>query len=262
MIEFVSQSILGQHTRCPEQFRRRWMEGEIIPPGIAARRGSGAHKAAEINHIQKVISGEDLPVGDLQDAARDEYVRLVRDQGIFIPKEDLPAKNRLLAEGLDTTVRLAKLYHDELAPKIQPAPGWVERRVYMDVGLVVPLAGTLDVATVDGHLPDIKTAAKATPQSVADTSLQLSLYSALYAHESGKWPDQISLEVLVDAKVPKLVSLLTTRGPKDFAQLMLRIKLMLAQIETGLFPPCDPSAWICSEKFCGFALSCKYFIRR
>lgn len=45
MFKYLSVSQLDTFTRCGEQFRRRFMEGECIPPGIAARIGSGVHKA-------------------------------------------------------------------------------------------------------------------------------------------------------------------------------------------------------------------------
>jgi hypothetical protein len=71
----------------------------------------------------------------------------------------------------------------------------------------------------------------------------------------------VSLEVLVNNKEPKLQSLPTTRGPEDWANLLRRIYLMLTQIHTGLFPPCDPSAWICSPQWCGYFWTCKYSIK-
>jgi len=81
-MEAITQSMLGMFLRCPHQFERRYLRGEIIPPGIAARRGSATH--------------EDLPVGDLRDAARDHYVRLVKEEGVFISKDQLPEKEKLL----------------------------------------------------------------------------------------------------------------------------------------------------------------------
>jgi hypothetical protein len=53
----------------------RYLRDEISPPGIAARQGSANHKAAQINHEQKLYPQEDLPLGDFQDAARDHYVK-------------------------------------------------------------------------------------------------------------------------------------------------------------------------------------------
>ena len=255
-IEFISQSSLGQFLRCPVQWERRWVYNEILPPGIAARRGSSVHHAAEINHAQKVTSMVDLPVDELMDAARDEFVRLIKERGVFIPKDQVGEKNRLLAEGLDGSVRLTKLYRAELAPTIQPAI--VEKRIYMDVGLGVPLAGTIDVLDINHALIDMKTAAKSKAQGDADKSLQLSFYSGLVADDTGKWPTDISLNVLVDLKEPKMQVLHTKRGPDDFQKLMGRIQFMLAQVEAGLFPPCPPDSWICSPVWCGWWSSCKW----
>jgi hypothetical protein len=173
-MEAITQSMLGMFLRCPHQFERRYLRGEIIPPGIAARRGSATHKAAQINHEQKLHSQEDLPVGDLQDAARDHYVRLIQDEGVFIPKDQIAEKDTLLAKGLDAAIRLTTLYRESLAPAIQPL--LVEEKMTMDAGLDLPLQGTIDVLTTDNWLPDLKTADKSKGPKEADNSLQLTLY--------------------------------------------------------------------------------------
>lgn len=260
MISFISQSMIGQFYRCPEQFRRRWIEGEIIPPGIAARRGTAVHKAAAVNHIQKIQSKEDMPLFALQDAARDEYVRVVKEEGVFIPKGQTSEAAKLIGKGLDSAVMLTQVYHRELAPQIIPI--MAEERQAVDVGLGVELQGTIDVVTVDNWLPDLKTAGKSKNISEAHNSLQLTFYSGLYYSKYGQWPEKLSLEILVDGKEPKLQSLKTIRTAKDWQNLLARIKFMIAQIETGLFPPCSPDSWICSQEWCGYWYSCKYAIRR
>lgn len=260
MIKSIHQSHLGMFLRCPQQFERRYMLGEIIPPGIAARRGSATHKAAEINHSQKLTSREDLPVDSLQDAARDEYVRLVKNEGVFIPKDKVSEKDKLLADGLDAATRLTKLYRETLAPEIQPI--LAEKYLTIDAGLELPLAGTIDVLTEDNWLPDIKTADKSKSSGEADNSLQLTFYSGLIANHIQKWPEKISLEILVNTKEPKRQTLETKRGPEHWSNLLLRIQLMIAQLQTGLFPPCDPGAWICSPTWCGYFDSCKYSIKK
>jgi len=119
-METITQSMLGMFLRCPQQFERRYLWGEIIPPGIAARRGSATHKAAQLNHEQKLHTQEDLPVGDLQDAARDHYVKLIQDEGVFIPKDQIAEKDSLLAKGLDAAIRLTTLYRESLARPFSP----------------------------------------------------------------------------------------------------------------------------------------------
>jgi hypothetical protein len=256
----ITQSMLGMFLRCPHQFERRYLQGEIIPPGIAARRGSATHKAAQINHEQKLHSQEDLPVADLQDAARDHYVKQINEEGVFIPKNQVAEKARLLAAGFDAAIRLTRLYREALAPDIQPT--LVEEQLTHDAGLDLPLQGTIDVLTADHWLPDLKTADKSKGPGEANHSLQLTFYAGLVAQQTGKWPEKISLEVLVNNREPKLQSLPTSRGPADWANLLLRIQLMLAQIHTGLFPPCDPNAWSCSPQWCGYFWTCKYSLKR
>jgi PD-(D/E)XK nuclease superfamily len=253
-MEALTPSMLGMFLRCPHQFERRYLQGDIIPPGIAARRGSATHKAAQLNHEQKLHSQADLPLEDLQDASRDHYLSLIREEGVFIPKDQLPDKDKLLAAGLDTAVRLTTLYRESLAPAIQPL--LVEEKLIIDAGLNLPLRGTIDVLTTDHWLPDLKTADKSKCLRDADHSLQLTFYAGLVAHHTGAWPHKVSLEVLVNNKEPKLQSLPTTRGPEDWINLLHRIHLMLAQITTGLFPPCDPTAWQCSPNWCGYFWTC------
>jgi len=259
-MEAITQSMLGMFLRCPHQFERRYLRGEIIPPGIAARRGSATHRAAQINHEQKLHSQEDLSVDDLQDAARDHYVKQIKEEGVFIPKDKISEKEKLLAGGLDAAVRLTKLYRETLAPTIRPA--LVEEKLTIDAGLDLPIQGTIDVLTEDHWLLDLKTADKSKGSDEAEHSLQLTLYAGLVAHRTGKWPVRISLEILVNNKEPKLQSLTTTRGPEDWVNLLLRVKLLLAQIQVGIFPPCDPNSWICSPNWCGYFWPCKYSIKR
>jgi len=185
---------------------------------------------------------------------------LIQDEGVFIPKDQVAEKDQLLAKGLDAAVRLTKLYRESLVPAILPI--LVEEKMTLDAGLDLPLQGTIDVLTTGHWLPDLKTADKSKGPKDADHSLQLTFYAGLVAHQTGKWPEKVSLEILLNLKEPKLQSLTTIRGPEDWANLLLRIHLMLTQLHTGLFPPCDPSAWICSPQWCGYFWTCKYSIKR
>ena len=259
-METLTPSMLSMFLRCPQQFERRYLKGEIIPPGIAARRGSATHKAAQLNHEQKLHTQTDMPLKDLQDAARDHFVRLVTEEGVFIPRDQVADKDTLLAAGLDATVRLTTLYREALAPAITPV--LVEERLTLEAGLGLPLSGTIDVFTTDQWLPDLKTAEKSKSPKDADYSLQLTFYAGLLAHRTGTWPHKLSLEVLVNTKVPKLQSLPTTRGPEDWRDLRHRVHFLVAQLETGLFPPCDPSAWQCSPTWCGYFWTCTYASKR
>jgi hypothetical protein len=224
----------------PHQFERRYLRGEIIPPGIAARRGSATHKALQLNHKQKLHTQADLPTSDLQGAAREHYVKLITGEGVFIPKDQIAEKDTLLAKGLHAAIRLTKLFRESLVPSVQPL--LVEEKMTLDACLDLPLQGTIDVLTTDHWFPNLKAADKSKGPKDADHSLQLTFYAGLAAHQNWEWPENISLEILVNNKEPKLQSLPTTLGLEDWTNLLLRIHLMLPQLHTGLFPPCDPGA--------------------
>lgn len=256
MIEYINQTILNAWTMCPERVRRRWIEGEIIPPGIAARIGSGVHKGAEVNHFAKIISGKDEPLDVIQDAARDGYMKSIQE-GVFFAPDEAASARKQLAEGVDTTVTLAGLYGENIAPKVQPAI--VEKTITMAVdSLDIPFIGTVDVYTVDKWMPDLKTAARSWPESRAHSSFQMTLYNELIAHETGEYPDKLSIEVLVKTKQPKTQSIETSRKPEDFAVMVKRAQLMMQMIRAGIFPGADPSHWSCAPAYCGYYWTCPY----
>jgi hypothetical protein len=255
VIDRIRQSSLDTWERCPEQFRRRYLEGEIVPPGIAARIGTGLHKGAEVNHRGKIRTGSDEPLDVVQDAARDGYVRSLGN-GVFFPPEEVPSARVQLAEGVDVTTMLAGVYHTSLAPHIRPK--LVEETVYMDVDAIpLPISGTIDVLTEDGWLPDLKTAAKAWPKGRADKSNQATIYNELVKSATGEYPDKISFEVFTKAKAEHH-SYETARTPEDFSVVRMKIDLMLRMIGAGLFPPASSDSWMCSPRYCGYYYTCRY----
>lgn len=255
MITFINQTIVNTWNMCPERVRRRWLLGDIIPPGIAPRIGTGLHKGAEVNHLQKITSKKDERLDVIQDAARDAYIESCQN-GVYFPPEELPSAKKQLAHGIDETVNLAKTYLDNLAPKILPA--LVEEDIYLDLPEIeVPLRGTIDVFTEDKWLPDLKTAARKWPQKRADLSLQATMYSKLIANKTGIWPNKISFEIFIKGK-NQHQSLITYRQENDFNILVLRIRQMIEGIEAGLFPPAPVDSWWCSPKYCGYYYTCKW----
>jgi len=259
MIEYLSQTMLNQWARCPEQFRRRWIEGETIPPGIAARVGTGLHKGAEVNHRAKIVTGKDEPLSVIQDAARDGYVKAIQ-HGVFLTQEEVPSAKKLLSEGVDSTVRLAKLYRESLAPKVRPI--LIEKTVYLvEPSLPVPFRGVIDVVSEGGWLLDIKSADKKWTESRAENDIQATLYGELVRSETGKHPNRISFEIFTKLK-GEHQSLETTRTPEDYRQLISRARLMLASIEAGIFPPATPGMSLCSRNWCGYWHSCPYISPR
>jgi len=252
----LHQSMLNSWLKCGEQFRRRYIEREIIPPGIAARRGTGSHKGAEVNHRQKIKSKVDLPVSDLQDAARDEFVRVVKEKGVFIPKNEVSGKNRLLNEGLNQVVEAMIIYHQDVAPHIQPV--MVEERLSAEIeGLPMPIGGILDVSDDRGNIIDLKVM-KSKNQAWADNQLQPAFYYLLYKAATGEFPKQFNFELIVPNKEMVHKQLVTQRSGRDFVVLKRLIEVFQHDLQAGVFRPAEPDSWVCSQAWCGFYQTCKF----
>jgi hypothetical protein len=253
MFDAIHQSTLNMALRCGEQFRRRYIEGEIIPSSIAASRGTALHKANEVNLKQKIATRVDLPVSDMLDAARDAYVANLR-AGVFLAKEDVPRKNELLNEGLKQTLTLTGLYAQAVAPKIVPIE--IEREFSIDVGLEWPLAGRIDHEQ-DGVVNDLKTAGKSWSEGKINSELQPVFYSLAHEREFGVRPKFV-YNILVALKTPKHQIQERTCTDTDYTALMAKLAVFIKMVKAGVFLPADPTSWACSPKWCGYHSTCPY----
>lgn len=254
MIKSIHQSTLNMFLRCGEQGRRRYIEDEIIPPGIAAGCGTGVHAGNKANMRQKIVSQQDLPLPDVKDATRDGYVYAFRN-GIHLAKEEKSAKNTILNEGLNKSLRLAKLNHEEVAPKIQPIA--VEERFKLDIGLELPLEGTMDYQK-EPEIGDLKTAAKSWTEGQIEKEIQPVLYSFVHEIENNIRP-KFTYHILVDLKSgPKLQEQEITVTDNHYKALFHKINMVIRMVKTGVFPPANPTSWWCEEKWCGYYNTCPY----
>lgn len=256
MLTHLSVSQLDMFSRCGEQYRRRYLEDEIIPPGIAARIGTGVHKAAETNLREKMRTGRDLPLDAVQDCAAEAYHNALQD-GVFFAPEDLPGAKKAMAEGKDTAVSLATLYRRELAPAI--APVLVEEKIILDLpGVGLPIVTILDVYTEDKTLRDLKTSGKKWSEDKAHASNQSTAYREAVKQATGEYPAELLFDVLVSSKTPALQTLSTQRDEQDTAILSKKFQLMCASINAGIFLPAQPDHWCCGPKFCGYFFTCPH----
>ena len=258
MIEHLSVSSVDMFLRCGEQFRRRYIEGEIIPPGIAARVGTGLHKGAEANSKEKISTGHDAPLSVVQDAARDGYVKAVQS-GIFVPAEQRSEAKTLLAQGLDDSVKLATLYREEVAPDIMPVAA--EKQIVAEVpGLSVPVLGYIDTVTDADEIRDLKSAGKAWPKNKPHGEHQPTVYAFLFEYIYGRKPSRFVYDILVNGKKESAtyMQMETMRDEADFAAWVRIAQTVLRSISAGVFPPAAPGSFLCSPNFCGYHSSCPY----
>ena len=243
--------------RCQEQWRRRYLDGEKIPPGIAAHVGSGVHKAIEVDLVQKIETGEDIPEDIVEDAAATGYEECVRD-GVYLTRDEAPAASELLGYGKDSAVRMARHWRRNVAEQVAPAV--VEKRYSIEwPGVDVQMVGVIDCADTDAYVRDWKTASRRWARGREDNELQPTIYREIYRRVEGREPAGLVFNLIVDLKGGvQDEERITERTDQDTALVSRIAGNMLRQIEAGVFMPATPGAWNCAEKWCGFWSTCKY----
>lgn len=170
-----SPSSLAMLQRCPRQFRHRYLLGEKERPGEALVVGSAVHLGIEHNFGQKILSGEDVSIVEIQEflegagwdvALSDQQERSGLDVAWDAGEEE--ARKRMLAMGM--------AYHRDVAPRVQPleVEGWVEA----NFGLPLPVIGRFDVRT-EHRLIDAKTGKTATYKPKPEWRMQAGCYEGM-----------------------------------------------------------------------------------
>ena len=246
----LSPSQLDTIFTCGEAWRRRYIEGEIIPLGIAMIQGTGVHGGAEENFRQKIESHRDLSRTDIVDAAVAAYDNELL--GGFVRSAEDPDVD----EARDQVAGLAAVFSESVAPEYQP------RFVEQEVRIVLPgkydMLGYLDLADDHGRVVDIKTVGRSKTQADCDSSDQLTFYAAAHRTLDGNLASEVRLECLVKTKTPKRTMLSSTRDARSFEILASKINVVSAAIEKGVFLPASPGSWKCNPKYCGYFHTCPY----
>lgn len=255
----VHWSQISMYARCAVQYEFRYVKGLKRPPGIAAFKGRGTHAGIELNLAHKLANAlEPAPRDSICDIARDTVVNDIRKDGVLLSdEENARGLKAVIGEAADGAVRLALLHYDELAPKIVPVS--IERPWELEwESQSAILAGRIDIEVETG-IRDTKTASRSPNEDAANKSDQLTMYAMAWQKEhDDQLPSFLALDHLVDAKTPKIVTLVTQRTEEDFEKMKARITAFLGAIRSGVFVPTDRSSWVCDPRWCGYFHECQY----
>lgn len=254
----ISPSAVDMYLRCGEQYRRRYMLGERLPPGVALIKGSAVHRAAEINYRQKITTHADLSVRDMQEAAAEHVQATVKSDGLMLaPDEATRGASRIEGEIIDRAVALTTEFADRVAPTVMPI--LVEQFVTVELpNHTHNLVGRLDVADVADKIRDLKTSGRRKTQDEIDRSDQLTFYGIAFERLTGREPAGVVLDVLLDQKRTDVQRLESARTTKDKQVFLNRLNAVLVGVNRGNFPPAAPGSWTCSPRFCGYWWTCPY----
>lgn len=255
--DHVSPTQLELLSRCPEAYRRRYLQKERERFSGALALGRATDDAISFNLAQKIATHTDLSETDVVDVFAQSLVDAVDQNGgsgeVSWGESDY---NATQATGLG----LVKAWHSDRAPSVQPIA--VQRKIeYAPASLPVKVVGRSDFETLEAT-HELKTAARRESKPKPTWWLQ----AVVYAAENGK---RVELEVGVKNKAPYWLTSSDAEGlrvePVASSIVERLIGTRLRQMHTyflqygadEMWPDATLHPWSCG--FCGFRPSCGWW---
>lgn len=263
-VEHLSVSSVSLFLKCPEKWRRRYIENEFEPSSGALVIGSAVHAAEGENYSQKMLTQADMPEADVLDRYADEFEERAEREDVDWG-EDKPGKLK------DTGAGVLAIYHRVVAPTVKPVS--VERKVELGFeGVDWKFRGYLDVEEEGEIVSDLKVKARAPSKADIESDIQATAALLARREEARSHPDgfkpatEFRFHALVKVQAPELkhVPVLPTRRTDAqldaFVDRLFNVAAEMAwRVEYDVWDGIrDPGSWLCSHKFCGFYSTCKY----
>jgi hypothetical protein len=250
-IDHLSVSSISTFLKCPERWRRRYIDREYEPPSGAMILGS-AVGAAEGHAFQEQVDEKPRPsTDDVLDLFAEEFdERAGRDE--------VEWNGETPGEVKDVGVKAVTAYEREIVPAVKPVS--VERQFVLDFdGVDWTLEGYLDLEEDDGAVGDLKV--RKNKLSPADAASDMQVASYLLARRAeGNPASEFRFHTMVKTKMPyaELVPTSRTDAQLDaFADRVYRVAGEIHwRVEHDQWEGAVPGSWWCSERMCGFWGSC------
>jgi len=177
----LSSSALDTLARCPQMYYRRYILHEPDVLGAPMILGRAFHKALEINFLNKMEHGTDLPMKEVVSIYRDVF-EMEADKPEFVDLESLEEsvidwQGETPRDMRDQGEKALKRYVRDHAPFINPES--VELKVERVLDNNIVLVGMMDLVTTDGLVIDYKLSAYPWKNERVNLSLQPTCYAAL-----------------------------------------------------------------------------------
>ncbi|MBI5851756.1 MAG: PD-(D/E)XK nuclease family protein [Planctomycetes bacterium] len=235
MITVWSYSKLSTWTRCPAQFRFRYLEqAPVESVGAALLLGSAVHHGVQLIHSRRKL-GLAVGLAEIQGSVTSFLEASVRHAEAPV---EYPKTHTTLSATLDLSRRLIETYL---------AQGPSGEVVVTELELTHPIAwlpglkltGVVDRIESDEQgglrVVELKTASKRLSQAELDASDQVTIY-ALLLDLAGYPGVKLRYEVLTKAKRPHLLTMDTVRTPNHETRLLERIDQVSRAVASGVFP--------------------------
>ena len=171
-VRTLSHSAIDTYLKCPEKFKRRYLDNDWEPRSPAMVLGSACGGAFDVNWKQKVVTRADMAQEDILDAYSDSWDNTVEEQ------ETIWESEKQLSTMKDKGAIVVANYIEKAAPAVQPVAS--ERRVEMHwEGADWSFVGVLDVETETNGIIDTKVKNKNLSLADLDSDLQSTAYLML-----------------------------------------------------------------------------------
>lgn len=242
----ITQSFLSLFSDCAYAAYKRYIKGEIVPPGIALVQGTAVDAAVTLGCDSVIKTGEDASLPDKKALAHSIFMDRILDAKLF-SDDDVNAAGAKVLE-------VVELHHRQVAPRLRPVA--TQMSIVSDKG-GYSLAGTIDIVEENHLLVDTKTAKRAGDYP-AKGILQRELYTKLYEEKTGYKPSGFRFDVLVKSKTPVVEQVMV--HPRHNMPHVLEhvISSSLIELNTSLkmgqWRIAKPNHWKCnvSGKWCGY----------
>ena len=261
-----SNSSLSLLSSCAEAFRRRYINGERFPASPRMVRGRVVHTVAQTSYT-RTLNAEALPsIEEAHDLAATHFAQAWSEGVQLEPEDRALGEAKAKDASLDFAVDMSGYHVQRVAPSVHPIA--VEERMTVTLPdsdiLVHGIVDLIELQDGADVVRDLKTSEKAPNANAAETSLQLTMYAALWKADVGHLPQRLVLDYITRTPAKKIkgyVPLVTTRDNEDLRVLGSRLQTAVALVQRGIFMPAPVDSWKCSERYCEYWSTCPY-IRR
>ena len=246
----ITQSFLGMWSACPLSAYYRYIEGKIVPPGVAALQGTSTDAAVTYGAETIIKTGSDAPLKDKVDLALTTFSEKKKDHQFWEDDDE----NALMKQ----TEQLVTTHHNVIGPNLKPVR---TQEAILVEGPEFNLAGTIDIVEENNLLVDTKTAGKSN-EYPAKGILQSAMYTKLYREKYNVEPSGFRFDVVVKNKTPKIEQVNANVGPQSLAVLdhviNSTMKELKSSLDSGVFRIAENGHWRCAAtgKWCGYINLC------
>lgn len=258
----LSHTSIESYLKCPEAWRRRYIEKETTRPVGIQILGRAVHAAEAQSYATMIETGEPHSLTQVLD----DYSTSLENER---EADDVDYEDDDPGEIKDRGAAMLRAYHRDIVPHMRPEKAENRFELKLKPEYNWHISGLIDIvgAYDDGFIVhptgphDIKTVKKSKSEDQYNSSIQASLYT--YATSYGQSDEPVpfrvhQLKVLKDGAHADMLE--TTRTREAQMLYLERVAMVAREIDyrtqTGNWQGAAPGAWNCSPRYCAYWNSC------